>query len=182
MVLMASARLGFVAAQLARRKDDCSEKERFDITQTWKTDPRWKGVERPYTAEDVDRLRGTVHVEHTLARLGAERLWQMMHEDNYVAALGAMTGNQAIEMVQAGLKAIYVSGWQVAGDANTAGQVYPDQSLYPVDSVPAMVRRINNALLRADQIHHSEGKNGTELGGSAGGRCRSGFRRHAECL
>jgi len=137
------------------------KKRAFDITQAWKTDPRWKGVERPYTAEDVDRLRGTVHVEHTLARLGAERLWQMMHEDDYVAALGAMTGNQAIEMVQAGLKAIYVSGWQVAGDANTAGQIYPDQSLYPVDSVPAMVCRINNALLRADQIHHSEGKNGT---------------------
>jgi isocitrate lyase len=137
------------------------KKREFDITQTWKTDPRWKGVERPYTAEDVDRLRGSVHVEHTLARLGAERLWQMMHEDDYVAALGAMTGNQAIEMVQAGLKSIYVSGWQVAGDANTSGQVYPDQSLYPVDSVPAMVRRINNALLRADQIHHSEGKNGT---------------------
>jgi isocitrate lyase len=136
-------------------------KREFDITKTWKTDSRWKGVERPYTAEDVDRLRGTVHVEHSLARLGAERLWQMMHEDEYVAALGAMTGNQAIEMVQAGLKAVYVSGWQVAGDANTSGQVYPDQSLYPVDSVPAMVRRINNALLRADQIHHSEGKNGT---------------------
>ena len=135
------------------------KKSGFDITQTWKTDPRWKGVQRPYTAEDVDRLRGTVHIEHTLARLGAERLWQLMHEDNFVAALGAMTGNQAIEMVQAGLKAIYVSGWQVAGDGNTAGQVYPDQSLYPVDSVPAMVRRINNALLRADQIHHSEGKN-----------------------
>jgi len=94
------------------------KKREFDITQTWKTDPRCKVVERPYTAEDVDRLRGTVHVEHTLARLGAERLWQMMHEDDYVAALGAMTGNQAIEMVQAGLKAIYVSGWQVAGDAN----------------------------------------------------------------
>jgi isocitrate lyase len=136
------------------------KKSGFDITETWKTDSRWKGVQRPYTAADVDRLRGTVHVEHTLARLGAERLWQLMHEDNYVAALGAMTGNQAIEMVQAGLKAIYVSGWQVAGDGNTAGQVYPDQSLYPVDSVPAMVRRINNALLRADQIHHSEGKNG----------------------
>ncbi len=132
----------------------------FDITETWKSDPRWKGIERPYTPEDVDRLRGTVHVEHTLARLGAERLWQMMREDDYVGALGAMTGNQAIEMVQAGVKAVYVSGWQVAGDATTAGQVYPDQSLYPVDSIPAMVRRINNALLRADQIHHSEGKNG----------------------
>ena len=155
-----STRFGFAAARLARRKDIAVKKRQYDITETWKTDPRWKGIERPYTAQDVDRLRGTIHVEHTLARLGAERLWQMMHEDDYVAALGAMTGNQAIEMVQAGLKAIYVSGWQVAGDANTAGQVYPDQSLYPADSVPAMVRRINNALLRADQIHHSEGKNG----------------------
>ncbi|HVP64509.1 MAG TPA: isocitrate lyase [candidate division Zixibacteria bacterium] len=132
----------------------------FDIANTWKTDARWSGIERPYTAEDVDRLRGTVHIEHTLARLGAERLWELMSGDHYVHALGAMTGNQAIEMVQAGLNAIYVSGWQVAGDANTAGQVYPDQSLYPVDSVPAMVRRINNALLRADQIWKQEGKNG----------------------
>lgn len=130
-----------------------------DITTTWKTDPRWRGIERPYKAKDVDRLRGTVHIEHTLARLGAERLWREMTSTPYVNALGAMTGNQAIEMVQAGLPAIYVSGWQVAGDANTAGQVYPDQSLYPVDSVPSMVRRINNALLRADQVWHQEGKN-----------------------
>src|ERR1039457_4111763 len=121
-----STRLGFATAQPARRKGKFTLKKRaFDITQTWKTDPRWKGVERPYTAEDVDRLRGTVHVEHTLARLGADRLWQLMHEDDYVGALGAMTGNQAMEMVQAGLKAIHVSGGQVAGDANTAGQVYP---------------------------------------------------------
>ncbi|HUO59638.1 MAG TPA: isocitrate lyase [Candidatus Acidoferrales bacterium] len=132
----------------------------LDMTNTWKTDARWSGIERPYTAADVDRLRGTVHIEHSLARLGAERLWDLMSGDSYVHALGAMTGNQAIEMVQAGLQAIYVSGWQVAGDANTAGQVYPDQSLYPVDSVPAMVRRINNALLRADQIWKQEGKNG----------------------
>ncbi|HEX8924712.1 MAG TPA: isocitrate lyase [Terriglobales bacterium] len=137
-----------------------ANKQNFDITNTWKTDARWSGIERPYTAEDVDRLRGTVHIEHSLARLGAERLWDLMSGDGYVHALGAMTGNQAIEMVQAGLNAIYVSGWQVAGDANTAGQVYPDQSLYPVDSVPAMVRRINNALLRADQIWKQEGKNG----------------------
>ncbi len=132
-----------------------------DITDTWKTDPRWTGVERPYTAEDVKRLRGTIHIEHTLAKLGAERLWQLLHSEEYVNALGAMTGNQAVQMVQAGLKAIYVSGWQVAGDANDAGQMYPDQSLYPADSVPNLVRRINNALTRADQIHHSEGKNGT---------------------
>jgi isocitrate lyase len=131
-----------------------------DITETWTTDTRWSGIERPYKKEDVERLRGTLHIEHSLARHGAETLWELMKSEPYVAALGAMTGGQAIQMVQAGLKAIYVSGWQVAGDANTAGQIYPDQSLYPCDSVPAMVRRINNALTRADQIHHQEGKNG----------------------
>jgi isocitrate lyase len=132
----------------------------IDITDTWKSDPRWSGIERPYSADDVKRLRGTIHVEHSLARLGAERLWKLMHEENYVNALGAVTGNMAVQMVQAGLKAIYVSGWQVAGDMNNAGQMYPDQSLYPADSVPNLVRRINNALIRADQIHHSEGKDG----------------------
>ncbi len=132
----------------------------FDITQTWNTDARWSGIERTYTAEDVKRLRGTIHIDHTLARLGAERLWHLMQTQSHVQALGAMTGNQAIEMVEAGLDAIYVSGWQVAGDANSAGQVYPDQSLYPSDSVPQLCRRINNALLRADQIWHQEGKNG----------------------
>ena len=132
----------------------------FDIIKTWKISPRWKGIERPYTEKDVERLRGTLHIEHTLAKLGAERLWNLLNTEDYVPTLGAMTGNQAIQQVQAGLKAIYVSGWQVAGDANSAGQVYPDQSLYPVDSVPALVRRINNALMRADQIHHAEGKNG----------------------
>lgn len=132
----------------------------FDILSTWDTDERWSGIERTYTAADVERLRGTVHVEHTLARLGAERLWELMHSQSHVQALGAMTGNQAIEMVEAGLDAIYVSGWQVAGDANSAGQVYPDQSLYPSDSVPQLCKRINNALLRADQIWHHEGKNG----------------------
>ncbi len=131
----------------------------FDITRTWNTDARWNGIERTYTAADVARLRGTIHVEHTLARLGAERLWQLMQSNSHVQALGAMTGNQAIEMIEAGLDAIYVSGWQVAGDANSAGQVYPDQSLYPSDSVPQLCRRINNALLRADQIWHQEGKN-----------------------
>jgi isocitrate lyase len=121
---------------------------------------RWNGSERPYSDEDVNRLRGSVHVEHTLARLGAERLWRLLHEDDYVAALGAMTGGQAVEMVKAGLNAIYVSGWQVAADANLAGQTYPDQSLYPSTSVPALVSRINNALRRADQIEWAEG-NGT---------------------
>ena len=136
-----------------------AKKNSLDITETWKNDARWSGIERTYTAADVERLRGTIHVEHTLARLGAERLWEQMHSTPYVQALGAMTGNQAIEMVEAGLDAIYVSGWQVAGDANSAGQVYPDQSLYPADSVPQLCRRINNALLRADQIWHQEGKN-----------------------
>jgi isocitrate lyase len=117
---------------------------------------RWDGIERTYSEEDVRRLRGSVHVEHTLARLGAERLWQLLQEEDYVAALGAMTGGQAVEMVKAGLKAIYLSGWQVAADSNLAAEVYPDQSLYPVNSAPALVRRLNNALRRADQIEWSE--------------------------
>ncbi len=127
----------------------------------WASDPRWSGVTRPYAWEDVLRLRGTVQIEHTLARLGAERLWHSLHSEPYVHALGAVTGNQAVEMVQAGLQAIYASGWQVAADANTAGATYPDQSLYPSDGCPALVRRINKALQRADEIHHAEGKNGT---------------------
>jgi isocitrate lyase len=130
------------------------------LENQWRSNPRWKGITRPYKAEDVIRLRGTVQVEHTLARLGAERLWDLLQEESYVAALGAMTGNQAIQQVEAGLQAIYVSGWQVAADANNSGQMYPDQSLYPADSVPNLVRKINQALMRADQIHHAEGKNG----------------------
>src|SRR5712672_3295162 len=121
---------------------------------------RWQGITRPYSLMDVERLRGSVRIEHTLARMGAENLWNLLHSEQYVAALGAMTGNQAIQQVHAGLKAIYVSGWQVAADANLSGEMYPDQSLYPADSVPSMVRRINKALQRADQTHHSEGKNG----------------------
>ena len=124
------------------------------IEQSWAQDPRWRGVTRRYAAADVVRLRGTVHVEHSLARMGAERLSQLLQADEPVRALGALTGNQAVEMVAAGLQAIYLSGWQVAADANTAGQMYPDQSLYPADSVPAVVRRINHALQRADQIAH----------------------------
>ncbi|MBP2703733.1 isocitrate lyase [Microbispora sp. RL4-1S] len=127
------------------------------LRHEWNTDPRWRDVERTYTAEDVIRLRGSVREEHTLARLGAERLWHLLTTEDYVAALGALTGNQAVQQVKAGLKAVYLSGWQVAADANQAGQTYPDQSLYPADSVPAVVRRINNALLRADQITWSEG-------------------------
>lgn len=120
--------------------------------------PRWAGISRGYTGDDAKRLRGTVYVEHSIARRGAQKLWQLLHEESCVAALGALTGNQAVEMAQAGLKAIYLSGWQVAADANLSGQMYPDQSLYPVNSVPALVRGINNALMRADQIAHAEGR------------------------
>src|SRR6059036_1394642 len=128
----------------------------------WSTDPRWSGITRPYSYSDVLRLRGSIQIEYTLARLGSERLWNLIHTDAYVPALGAITGNQAIEMVQAGLKAIYGSGWQVAADGNTAGDVYPDQSLYPCDSAPNLVKRLNRALLRADQIESAEGrKSGT---------------------
>ncbi|AKC86579.1 isocitrate lyase [Pseudoxanthomonas suwonensis] len=127
------------------------------IRHEWSTDPRWAGITRNYTAEDVVRLRGTIPVEHSIAKIGAEKLWRYLHEKDFVNALGALTGNQAMQQVKAGLNAIYLSGWQVAADANLAGQMYPDQSLYPADSVPAVVKRINNALLRADQLHHAEG-------------------------
>ena len=130
------------------------------LRDDWELNKRWQGIKRPYAAEDVVRLRGTVQIEHTLARIGADRLWRLMHQEDYVNALGAVTGNQAVQMVQAGLQAIYLSGWQVAGDANVAGQTYPDQSLYPADSAPKLVQRINNALMRADQIWHMENKNG----------------------
>ena len=132
-----------------------------EIEQEW-TGPRWTGVERNYTAEDVYKIRGSVRVEHSLARRGAEKLWDLVNQEGHVAALGALTGNQAVQMAQAGLKAIYLSGWQVAADANTGGQMYPDQSLYPANSVPQVVRAINNALLRADQVAHSEGAQGVD--------------------
>ncbi|HTU74266.1 MAG TPA: isocitrate lyase [Trebonia sp.] len=135
-----------------------------DLRTRWETDPRWAGIERTYSAEDVIRLRGSVQPEHTVARRGANRLWQLLHSQEAVRALGALSGNQAVQMVKAGLKAIYLSGWQVAADANLAGQIYPDQSLYPVNSVPEVVRRINNALLRADQIAWSESENGLRDG------------------
>jgi len=128
------------------------------MTKSRTPDSRWKGVERPYTPADVARLRGSVRIEYSLARMGAEKFWGLLHSETVVAGLGCMTGNQAVQTVQAGLKAIYCSGWQVAGDGNSAGEMYPDQSLYPVDSVPKMVERINNALLRTDQIHHMDGK------------------------
>ncbi|MBF6592696.1 MAG: isocitrate lyase, partial [Ktedonobacterales bacterium] len=132
-----------------------------DLATIWETDPRWMGIKRTYSAADVERLRGSVRIEYTLARLGAERLWHLLRTEPYVAALGALTGNQAVQQVKAGLKAIYLSGWQVAADANLAGQMYPDQSLYPSNSVPSVVKRINQALQRADEIGHAEGQDGT---------------------
>jgi isocitrate lyase len=128
-----------------------------ELRRHWSDSPRWRGVQRGYQAEDVVRLRGTIPVEHSIARLTSEKLWRYMNEKPFVNALGALTGNQAMQQVKAGLDAIYLSGWQVAGDANLAGEMYPDQSLYPADSVPAVVRRINNTLRRADEIHHAEG-------------------------
>lgn len=139
------------------------QKQQSRLTKEWQTHPRWKGITRTYTPEDVLRLRGSIQIEHTLARMGAEKLWNQFNTQPFVRALGALTGSQAVQMVQAGLKAIYVSGWQVAGDANTALHTYPDQSLYPVDSAPALIRRINNALLRADQIQHLESNGEGEI-------------------
>jgi isocitrate lyase len=132
------------------------------IENQWRTDSRWAGIKRPYTARDVLALRGSILVEHTLARMGAERLWKLLHTEEYVHALGAQTGAQAVQMVQAGLKAIYLSGWQVAGDMNLAGETYPDQSLYPSNSVPMLARRINNAFMRADQVDCMEGRSEVE--------------------
>ncbi len=137
------------------------QEEAAALERRWSEDSRWRGIERPYSAEEVVRLRGSVVPECTIARVGAERLWRLLAEEHHVSALGAMTGGQAVQMVRAGLKAIYLSGWQVAADANLAGATYPDQSLYPVNSVPSVVRRLNGALMRADQIDWSEGRNGT---------------------
>lgn len=137
------------------------EQAKQQLEDMWRSE-RWKGIRRPYGAEDVIQLRGSVQIEYTLARKGAERLWQLMSERRFVRALGALTGNQAVQQVKAGLEAIYVSGWQVAADANLAGHMYPDQSLYPSNSVPNVVRRINQALMRADQIEHSEGRHGID--------------------
>ncbi|MDB5758787.1 MAG: aceA, partial [Burkholderia sp.] len=128
------------------------------LEKEWAENPRWEGVKRPYSAEDVVRLRGSVHIEHSLARRGAEKLWDLLKTEPFVNTLGALTGNQAMQQVKAGLKAFYLSGWQVAGDANLAGEMYPDQSLYPANSVPMVVKRINNTFQRADQIQWSEGK------------------------
>ncbi|QDQ88000.1 isocitrate lyase [Alcaligenaceae bacterium SJ-26] len=135
------------------------ETEIRNLQKKWAEDPRWQGIKRGYSAEEVIRLRGSLHIEHTLARRGAEKLWKLLHTEPFINSLGALTGNQAMQQVKAGLKAIYLSGWQVAGDANLAGEMYPDQSLYPANSVPQVVRRINNTLQRADQIQWSEGRN-----------------------
>lgn len=132
--------------------------EAKELETKWKNDPRWKGVTRTYKPEEVLKLRGSYQIDHSIARLGANRLWQLLNEKDYINALGAMTGNQAVQQVRAGLEAIYLSGWQVAADANLAGEMYPDQSLYPANSVPAVVKKINNSLIRADQVEHSEGK------------------------
>jgi isocitrate lyase len=144
--------------------EDRMDKRRFvaELEGRWADASRWKGITRPYSAEDVWRLAGTVRLEYTLAARGAARLWRLLHDEPYVAVLSAVTGNQAIQQVRAGLKTIYLSGWQVAGDMNTSGEVYPDQSLYPADSVPTLVARLNKALLRADQIHHQRGEDGTD--------------------
>ncbi|HDR6955370.1 MULTISPECIES: isocitrate lyase [Bacillus cereus group] len=132
------------------------------LQESWELDERWKGITRPYSAEDVIRLRGSIDIEHTIARRGAEKLWTSLHTEDYINALGALTGNQAMQQVKAGLKAIYLSGWQVAADANLSGHMYPDQSLYPANSVPAVVKRINQTLQRADQIQHMEGSDDTD--------------------
>src|ERR1041385_6450877 len=128
------------------------------LKNSWALNGRWHGIVRPYTAEDVARLSGTLRPDYTIAKTGARRFWQLLNEEQYVKALGALTGNQALQQIKAGLKAIYVSGWQVAADANDAGEMYPDQSLYPSNSVPELVRKINKAFTRADQINHAEGK------------------------
>jgi isocitrate lyase len=135
-----------------------AQEQEAELAASWREEQRWQGITRPYSPADVLRLRGSVQIEYTLARMGAERLWELLHTEPFINALGALTGNQAVQQVKAGLKAIYLSGWQVAADANLAGQMYPDQSLYPANSVPEVVRRINHALQRADQIQHSEGK------------------------
>jgi isocitrate lyase len=145
-----------------------------EIEQSWE-DGRWAGIVRPYAAEDVVRLKGSVRIEHTLARMGAERLWELMHTRDYVASLGALTGNQAVQQVKAGLESIYLSGWQVAADANLAGQMYPDQSLYPANSGPRLVKAINQALQRADQIHYAEGQNGIYWFAPIVADCEAGF-------
>jgi isocitrate lyase len=151
------------------------KQEARELAAHWKDDPRWTGIDRLYSADDVVRLRGSLRIEHTLATVGANKLWRLMHEEKFVNALGALTGNQAVQQVKAGLKAIYLSGWQVAADANLAGQMYPDQSLYPSNSAPAVVKRINQAFQRADQIHHAEGDDSIDWFAPIVADCEAGF-------
>jgi isocitrate lyase len=152
------------------------------LQESWELDKRWKGVERPYTAEDVIRLRGSMDIEHTLAKKGSEKLWKLLNEEDYVNALGALTGNQAVQQVKAGLKAIYLSGWQVAADANLSGHMYPDQSLYPANSVPNVVKKINQALQRADQIHHAEGDHSIDWFAPIVADAEAGFGGQLNCF
>ena len=153
-----------------------------ELTNSWDRDERWTGITRPYSAEDVIKLRGSIDIEHTLAKRGAEKLWKYLHEEDFVRALGALTGNQAVQQVKAGLKAIYLSGWQVAADANLAGQMYPDQSLYPANSVPSVVKRINQALQRADQIHHLEGDDSIDWFAPIVADAEAGFGGQLNCF
>jgi isocitrate lyase len=152
------------------------------LQESWEMDARWKGITRPYTAEDVIKLRGSIDIEHTLARTGAEKLWKLLNEEDFINALGALTGNQAVQQVKAGLKAIYLSGWQVAADANLSGNMYPDQSLYPANSVPSVVKRINQALQRADQITHSEGDNSIDWFAPIVADAEAGFGGQLNCF
>src|SRR4051794_32373298 len=170
------------AGQMTDQLTDVRGGTAADLTRAWAGDPRWLGVKRSYTAHDVVRLRGTVQERHTLAERGAQRLWELLHDEEYINALGALTGGQAVQMVRAGLKAIYLSGWQVAADANLSGHTYPDQSLYPANSVPAVVRRINNALLRADQIDTPPGRDERGWLGPHGGRPGGGVGGAPEAL
>lgn len=153
-----------------------------ELQESWEMDARWKGIERPYSAEEVIKLRGSIDIEHTLARQGAEKLWKLVNEEDFVNALGALTGNQAVQQVKAGLKAIYLSGWQVAADANLSGHMYPDQSLYPANSVPSVVKRINQALQRADQITHSEGDDSIDWFAPIVADAEAGFGGQLNCF
>jgi isocitrate lyase len=159
-----------------------TDQRAIKLQESWEFDKRWKGVKRPYTAEDVIRLRGSIDIEYTLAKNGSEKLWKLLNEENYISALGALTGNQAVQQVKAGLKAIYLSGWQVAADANLAGQMYPDQSLYPANSVPNVVKKINQALQRADQITHGEGDHSIDWFAPIVADAEAGFGGQLNCF
>ncbi|MCQ6280518.1 isocitrate lyase [Bacillus sp. EB600] len=159
-----------------------SDQRAKKLQESWELDRRWKGIARPYTADDVIKLRGSIDIEYTLARRGSEKLWKQLNEEDYISALGALTGNQAVQQVKAGLKAIYLSGWQVAADANLAGQMYPDQSLYPANSVPSVVQRINQALQRADQITHGEGDHSIDWFAPIVADAEAGFGGQLNCF